>query len=284
MRNSSMTGKEVTDVSIGPENGYLVLAGGALGWEWDTVIWDKPTIETFALLMGGKEKKVIVVPTASVVDDELQNEIFYSHIRKSLSGAGFKNVELLHAKDTAIANSPEFLQKIKEANAIWFTGGSVKRLADTYLHTKVLEEINNLLQRGGVVGGNSAGAVIMCPYIPWRNDADQRGFDENYKGFNIFKNAFIMPHFLRNNDQFAYFDWGIKSKFPQLIGIGIDERMSIVVHKNEMEVVGPRYVAMFDGRFQNEDSSRVVLPEKSERFYLLWEGCKYDLATRRVVK
>jgi len=284
IKKSAIAKEGVTNVSIGLEKGYLVLAGGAMGWEWDTVIWDKPSIESFIQLIGGKEKKVIVIPTAGVMDDEIKDESFYSKIRKSLAGEGLKSVEIMHAKDTVIANSPEFLQKIRDADAIWFTGGSAKRLADTYLHTKILEEINNLLQRGGVVGGNSAGAVIMCPYIPWRNESNQRKFDQNYKGFNIFKNAFIMPHFLRSNDQFAYFDWEIKTKFPQLIGIGIDEWTAVVVHKNEMDVVGKGYIAIYDGTFKNEDSPPIVLPKNSERFYLLWERVKYDLATRSVIR
>ena len=42
-------------------------------------------------------------------------------------------------------------------------GGFPERLVHAYLGTKVERAINELLDRGGVVGGESAGAMIQDP-------------------------------------------------------------------------------------------------------------------------
>ncbi len=47
----------------------------------------------------------------------------------------------------------------------YFTGGRHWRIADSYLNTKVHEELLKLLDRGGVIAGSSAGATIQGSYL-----------------------------------------------------------------------------------------------------------------------
>ena len=278
---SSTTKKEVNKISIGPEKGYLVLSGGAVGWEWDSAIWDKPTIATFIKLIGSKEKKIIVITTAG--DDESQNETFYYNIKKSFVGAGIKNLEILHTRDTAVANSQTFLNKIKEAGGVWFTGGKPLRLTDAFLHTKVVDELNQLLNRGGVIGGNSAGAAVMGSYFLKYNDSNNLlPMDgRNNRGFRILDNSIIIPH-SGSNRQFDFFEFS--RKYPELLGIGINDGASIIVHDNELEVIGNSNITIYDGTFQVENRQVIRLRKKSERFYFLFVGAKYDLANKRVIR
>ena len=60
-----------------------------------------------------------------------------------------------------IANADTFVAHIKAASGVFFEGGRQWKLADAYLGTKVQTELNNLLARGGVIGGSSAGATIL---------------------------------------------------------------------------------------------------------------------------
>ena len=68
---------------------------------------------------------------------------------------------MLHTTDRKVADSAEFVAPIKGATGVWLVGGRHWRLADAYLGTRTLKELFNLLDRGGVVGGGSAGATIQ---------------------------------------------------------------------------------------------------------------------------
>ncbi len=69
---------------------------------------------------------------------------------------GFEKAHILHTRDRRGTDTEEFVKPIKDANAVWITGGRQWRLADLYLKTKTHEELKNLLNRGGVIGGSSA--------------------------------------------------------------------------------------------------------------------------------
>ena len=111
---------------------------------------------------------------------------------------------------------------------VWFTGGRQWRLADSYLGTKVEEELWALLGRGGVIGGSSAGATIQGSYLA-RGDTKTNTImmGDHDEGFGFLKNTAIDQHLLRRNRQFDLIE--IIEAWPELLGIGIDENTAIVV-------------------------------------------------------
>ncbi len=48
---------------------------------------------------------------------------------------------------------------------VWFTGGRQWRIVDAYAGTMAEREIRKVLDRGGVIGGSSAGATIQGSYL-----------------------------------------------------------------------------------------------------------------------
>lgn len=71
---------------------------------------------------------------------------------------------------------------------------------------------------------------------------------------------------------------------PELLGIAINENTAVIVNKNEMEVFGPSYVAIYDGTFYSDEGTELkTIPPKDYRFYFLREPQRYDLAKREVV-
>jgi len=58
-----------------------------------------------------------------------------------------------------------FVAPLQNANAVWFGGGRQWRLVDSYKNTKTEIMIGKVLERGGVVGGSSAGATIQGSYL-----------------------------------------------------------------------------------------------------------------------
>jgi len=89
------------------------------------------------------------------------------------------------------------------------------------------------------------------------------------RGFGFLANSAIDQHILKRNRQFDLIP--IVEKFPELLGIGIDEDTAIVVTGDQFEVIGQSYVTI-------HDRNKIVPPAGS--FYFLAPGDKFDLRTR----
>jgi len=271
-------------ISSGPENGYLVVVGGSLS---DPGIYSK-----FLELSGGAKAKIVIIPTAGN-DEYLYEEGGLEEIDKRFRNNGINNITYLHTRDPEEANTEEFVLPIREADGLWFTGGRQWRLADSYLNTLTHEEILNLLERGGVVGGSSAGASIMGSFLV-RGDTKTNivMMGDHQEGLSLISNCAIDQHLLALNRQFDILE--ILDAHPELLGIGLDENTAIVLHGDEFEVIGQSYVAIYDGTeckfIRDKADWSIERPEitplsaGSERFYLLGPGRKYSLSERKVIQ
>jgi cyanophycinase len=260
----------ITKETSGPDSGSLVIVGGAMK---DTAI-----INRFITLAGGIDAPIIVIPTASG-----EKEIDNVKTVEILTSAGAKNVTVLHTYDTMVANSEAFAAPLKKACGVWFNGGRQWRLVDAYANTLTEKEIRNVLSRGGVIGGSSAGATIQGSYLV-RGDtkANTIMMGDHEKGFAYLKNAAIDQHLLvrnRQNDLPA-----VISKYPFLLGIGLDENTAIVVKGDEFEVIGQSFVAIYDYNLWQENQFGNRKLQNGARFFLLRKGDRYNVKTRNVTK
>lgn len=270
--------------TIGPEKGHLVIVGGSLS--------DSSIYARFLELAGGPDAPIVIVVTAGS-DAYLFDNCGLEDIKKRFSENNFNNYIVLHTRSRDVANSEAFVKPITEASGLWFTGGRQWRLADSYMDTRTHEEIIKLLERGGVVGGSSAGASIMGSYLV-RGDTKTNTIimGDHEKGLSLITNCAIDQHLLALNRQFDILE--ILEVHPELLGIGLDENTAIVVHDNEFEVIGESFVAIYDGTFCQfvrdkadwsvERPEITVLPEGSQKFYLLSAGRKYSLSKKRVIE
>jgi cyanophycinase len=260
-------------VSRGPENGSLLIIGGGV----NDMIWDK-----LKELMGGPDQLLVVIPTAVSSDTLSQN--FLDEFKNSFVEKGFTNVAVLHTRDREEANSETFTKILQSASGVWFSGGRQWRHADSYLNTRTHEACNDVLKRGGVIAGNSAGATIQGSYLA-RGDtgANTIMMGDHEKGLGFLENVAIDQHLLARNRQFDIFE--ILEHRPELLGIGIDEKnTAIIVQKNRFSVIGESYVAVYDGtRWSAERDTIYQLPEGSREFYMLKAGDEYDLHKRKII-
>ena len=267
----SLTNLQCQDTEfIGPENGSLVLVGGAM--KSDSII------SRFIVLAGGLNAAIVVIPTASGMKSYNENSGFAGRLRK----LGATNVSVLHTNDKKVADSDSFVKPLLKASAVWFGGGRQWRLVDSYKNTLTEKLIGKVLERGGVVGGSSAGATIQGSYLA-RGDTknNQIMMGDHEEGFNYLKNVAIDQHVLARNRHFDMFE--ILKNRPDLLGIGIDENTAIVVQGNQFEVIGENYVVVYDGTFFSREGIQLKkLPETSNLFYFLRNGDIYDLLNRKV--
>jgi len=258
--------------SHGPAQGTLLVIGGGAS----DIFYEK-----FMELVGGPDAPIVVIPTA-MTSGVLKPEDL-DRFRKRYTEKGFKNVTVLHTRDRAEANSEEFIEPLKTAAGVWFSGGRQWRHADSYLDTKSHQAFFDLLDRGGVIAGSSAGATIQGSYLA-RGDtrANTIMMGDHEEGLGFISNVAIDQHLLARNRQFDLFE--ILENRPELLGIGLDEDTGIIVEGNEFTVFGTSYVAIYDGtRWSAERDTVYQLPAGSFQFYTLIEGEKYDLLKRKVI-
>ena len=229
-------------------------------------------LERFIELAGGQDAPLVYVPCEE--QEVIATEpAFVEQLRRS----GAKNVTWIHTKDRKQAShDQQFLTPLKAARGIWFGGGRQWNLVDSYQNTTAHKLMHDVLSRGGVIGGSSAGASIQGDYMP-RGDplGNINIIAEGYeRGLGFLTGVAIDQHFAQRN-RFADMS-ELTREFPQLLGIGLDESTAIVVPKEIAEVLGAGNVAFYDARTPRE-------PDKLD-YLSLGAGRSYDLVARREIE
>ena len=201
--------------------GSLVIAGGGRL---------PPEIrETFVGLAGGGDARLVIVPTASGRADDPDAADGVLDPWRELGPA---SLAILHTRDRDEADSEAFLRPLRQATGVWFGGGQQSRIADAYLGTGVERELHELLRRGGVIGGSSAGAAIQSRTMI----AGGHPEPTLATGFDLLPGAIIDQHFLARK-RLPRLQRAV-ARHPDRFGIGIDESTAVVVRGRDLRVIG----------------------------------------------
>jgi cyanophycinase len=257
----------------GPAKGTLVIVGG--GSTEGTGI-----VEKFIALAGGPDKRFIIVPAAGgnrnpdgTVKVYKEEQVVAAWVKR-----GLKNVKMLHTHDQKVANTEEFVKDLRLADAVWFDGGRQWNIVDSYAGTLTYKEFHKVLERGGVIGGSSAGATIQGDYLVRGAVAGAQIMmtpeKEHEHGFAFLRRSAIDQHIntrLRWDDLIE-----VIQKMPNLLGIGLSEGTAIIVNGDQFEVMGKWKVAI-------HDNTRLYQPWEKP-YVVLSAGDVYDMKARRVIK
>ena len=257
----------------GPATGTLVIIGG--GATEGTGI-----VEKFIELAGGPEKKFIIVPTAggNRRQDGTLNEYKEEDVVQGWIHRGVKNVKMLHTHDPKVAATEAFVKELRDADAVWFNGGRQWNIVDSYANTLTYKEFHKVLERGGVIGGSSAGATIQGEYLV-RGDTSGPNVmmtqePNHQEAFKFLRNVAIDQHINTRNR------WDdlipVIQKFPKMLGIGLSEGTAIIVKQDTFEVMGKWKVAV-------HDNTRLYQPWEKP-YFVLSAGDVYNMKTRRIEK
>lgn len=247
---------------VGPENGSLVVVGGAMR---------SPEIyERFIQLAGGPDAHIVLVPTAGGAEEY---DDFFGGLN-AWREAGARNLTLLHTTDPAVADTDAFVEPLKSAGGVFFFGGRQWRLVDAYGGTKTETAFQEVLDRGGVIGGSSAGASIQGSFLvrgDTRTNTIMMG--DHQRGFGYLRNVGIDQHVIARNRHFDMIE--VIEAHPELLGIGIDEDTAIVVRGDRFEVIGSSHVLIYDNQ---------TVTDSGGKFYFIGPGDRYNLATREATR
>ena len=250
---------------VGPAHGMvIVVGGGSMGPE---------IYQRFIAAAGGPDALIIDVPTAG-------GDSVYSQNAPGTRGwkaAGAKNIYVLHTKDKKLADSDSFAAILKKAGGVWFEGGRQFHLVNSYAGTKTEQGFHDVLARGGVVGGSSAGASILGDFLVRgapSNDNFIMDHPQYEKGFAFLKNVGIDQHVVAR-ERLADLADSIIPKYPDLLAISEDEGTAWVVKGDTATIVGRNKAFVYNGKDATD-------PRKP--FLTLYPGDTYNLATRHVIK
>ena len=250
---------------VGPPHGtVMVVGGGSMGPE----IYAK-----FIEAAGGPDALIIDVPNAGGAESYGQD----AASTRGWKAAGAKNVYVLFTKDRKLADSDSFVAVIKKAGGIWFDGGRQYHLVEDYGGTKTEAAFREVLARGGVIGGSSAGASILGDFLvrgaPSQNNRimDYPGYE---KGFAYLRNVGIDQHVVARERLPDLAD-SILTKYPKLLGISEDEGTAWVVRGDTATIIGRNKAFVYGGADATDQGSP---------FLTLHPGDTYNLATRRVMR
>jgi cyanophycinase len=259
----TMQASGVSAPRVGPTAGaVVVVGGGAMGPE---------ILSRFIELAGGPDALIIDVPTAG------GDSVYPATWRgmNALKAAGARNVRILHTIDKKVADSDQFAEPLAKAGGVWFEGGRQWHLVDSYAGTKTERGFHDVLARGGVVGGSSAGASILSTYmLRGARSGNEIIMAPGYEaGFGFLRGVAIDQHVVARERLRDLAD-SLMPRRPDLLGISEDEGTAWVVRGDTADIVGRNKAFVYGGK----DATDARKP-----FLTLYPGDRYDLAARRVI-
>ena len=204
--------------------GYVIASGG---------VGDKQAIsavaEQFTRLAGGRDKQFVLIPTA-IDDARLDREALLREYKEAL---GTENITILHTRDRQTADSEQFIAPLKRANGVWITGGQPQRLVAAYVGTRTQRALQAVVDRGGVVEGDSAGAMILGAVVLF---GERWGAPNPKGGFAILPNIIVSPH-LSSKPGVEKWTRELVDTAPNLTELGIDDDAAVLLSGRHMRVI-----------------------------------------------
>jgi cyanophycinase len=199
-------------MSDGNSSGYILLEGGAeFGGQME-----QP--DRVALRLAGEDDiRVAIIPAAAAPD--------HNHLRAGENGVrwfrnlGAKNVVSLPLIDRQSADRPDVVEALARARLIYLLGGFPSHLADSLRGSRSWEAILAAHRHGAVVGGSSAGAMVLCShfYDPYDGVLAE--------GLHLLANACVIPHHNRSGKSWVP---QLQAQLPKVVLVGIDEQTGMI--------------------------------------------------------
>ena len=188
---------------------------------------------------GQNPAKVVVIPTAAVTGPAKAANDGVTHFAK-LGG----DSQPLMVLDKGHANDPALLAGLADAGVIYFTGGDPDHLLETLQGSALLDAILQAVERGTVLAGSSAGAMVMGVMMR----RPRRGGWVDALGLT--PNIAVLPH--HENSDPAETAHQLQQQMPaQLTVLGIDARSGCLGRPGHWRAVGFGKVTVYrSGEYQ----------------------------------
>lgn len=186
----------------------------------------------------GDHPSVAVVPTASAPDGD---PVFERWL-----GMGVEHFTRLGAEAAPIplrtradADDSDLAERLARSSFVYLSGGKPAYLRETLAGTACWQAIVEVVERGGVLAGCSAGAMVlgsrMFRFRPIPGHAD---------GLGLLPGIVVIPHF----DEFRVNPAPLLGALPESVTVvGVDGGTALVGSPGQWTVEGKGSVTVFDG-------------------------------------
>ncbi len=195
---------------------------------------------------GGIHARIEVITTASTIPYEVGENYM-----DAFGKIGCVDVNVMHIRNRADTQLPEYLDRLKTCDAVMMSGGNQMRLSSTFGGTAFLQI---MIQRyreepGFVIAGTSAGAMAMSSNMIYEGNATRahlKGEVKMTSGLGLIDAAIIDSHFEKRG-RFGRLAQAVAAN-PGRIGIGLGEDTGMIITAgNLMEAIGSGLVIVIDG-------------------------------------
>jgi cyanophycinase len=196
--------------------------------------------------------------------------------------------DLLARPAVGLTDDPaEAADQLRTAGGVFFTGGDQRRLLDRLRDADLIAAVRDLVARGGVVAGTSAGASAIGERMLAGAPGDESyriGMGEFDDGLDLLHGVVIDQHFAERGRIGRLM--GAVAAAPQQLGIGIDEDTAVIARGSEVTVIGSGAVWIVDGTDATHSTIRSGEPDQplslfDTRVHVLSPGDRFDLGSRR---
>lgn len=283
-------------------SGKLVIAGGAIRSD------NQALYEAFINAMPKQDGKVVIIPVASGKPVKSANAFAEDLVRYGLDEKQISTFPLAVTDDSTTdfderqwkdnAFDEEYVAKLKDAAAIWFTGGDQMRIVESIRpnpdeQSPLLNVLKDALKNGAVIGGTSAGAAMMSETMIAAGDsftAITEPKSEQYYGMETQEQGQLYLH-----HGLGFFEFGIvdqhfdrKARLGRLVktltdqdqkmGYAVDEDTAMVVdtQNQTLTAVGAGNVTIVNAK--SAESSDKPFRVQNVSLTLLSSGDQYSIA------
>lgn len=241
--------------------------------------------EILSWLLKGR-KKVEIITTASNYPKEIKREY-----QRAFNIIGIHNTGFIPITNRDEAGLSEYIERIENANAIFFSGGDQSRLSDILGGTPLIKVISRRYYEDEdlVVAGTSAGAMVMSKIMISRGGLNEVVFRHDLEmstGFGWLKHCIIDSHFIKRG-RFGRLAHAVIIN-PGQLGIGLGEDTALIVKNGkDTECVGSGVVVLIDNTNMGQSNISEVDDEcgvfvENLTVHMMVKGCRFNLETRMI--
>ena len=291
--------------------GELMIVGGALASS------NQAVYKQFIQSAGGvAQARVVVIPAASS-----QPVKYFRQFQQDLAlyGVPEQQVQLLPiavkddkstAEDESLwrnnAAEATLATQVQQATAVWFLGGDQNHLVDSLRaegkNSPVLDAVWQVYQRGGIIGGTSAGAAIMSEAMiasgsSWTalaraiaepdTQVDEAADEplQLRRGLGFFPEGVIDQHFDRRARFGRLIVAVAEQKSGSAIGYGVDEDSALFYQAKtrKFQALGSGGVTVIDLRQAKKVTNPLGFQMENIRLSYLQGGDQYDVQNQQLL-
>jgi cyanophycinase len=227
----------------------------------------------FIQLAGGRQARIVLVPSAGYGRGRSEsrgqflhrlNRRFSSWVRLAATRQ-IKKLDFLHAEDDEADDEPAFVRPLTSATGVWFSGGDQERLNYRYVgyypqQTRFQAAVREVVRRGGIVGGSSAGMAVLPEIMTLDQDRDDD--EAPYSalaahGLGLFNGAIVEQHFDSRNGRQERFTGLLRDAARlddlaerrgagvRMLGLAVESSTALILQADRLETIGRHNAHVF---------------------------------------